>query len=251
VKQRNPGDGIHFYAGPTHQCGYHPDRTARSLYVDPYQPPGKGLYDQLIEHGFRRSGNLIYRHQCPTCNACRSLRVDVNQHQPTRSERRLLRRNSRLTVHHTLPLFSDEVFELYCRYQSSRHPGGGMENPTPGEFLAFLSGPWCQTEFIEFREDRRVLAVAVVDRLASGLSAVYTFFDPEESRRSLGSLAILWQIAEAKRLGQRWLYLGYWIESSEKMAYKSRFRPAQILGEDGWQWLGACRTLDESAAEAG
>ncbi|GAB6040020.1 arginyltransferase [Endothiovibrio diazotrophicus] len=240
-------EDIAFYLGQEHPCSYLEERVARSIFLDPERDPDRRLYSVLVDHGFRRSGRYVYRPNCGGCNACIPLRLPVARFQPSRRDRRTWKANRDLTVTAHEPAFSDERFDLYRRYQEARHRDGGMDDPRPEEFLRFLDAPWSPTRFHEFRLGGRLLAVAVTDHLEQGLSAVYTFFDPDEANRGLGNLAVLWQIEEARRTGLPFLYLGYWIAESAKMAYKSRFRPAETFLDDAWHPLD---TPPDSAANA-
>lgn len=132
--------------------------------------------------------------------------------------------------------FKDEHFDLFARYLGVRHAGGGMDPASPDNYWSFIASRWSPTWLCEFRRDRELLAVAVMDRLENGLSAVYTFFDPLEETRGLGTFAILWQIAEARRLELKWVYLGYWIQQCGKMVYKARFKPHEIFVAERWGW---------------
>ena len=154
---------------------------------------------------------------------------------PRRSQRRVWRKNQDLTVSPVAPRFNSEHFDLYCRYLNSRHEGGGMDNPTPESYIDFLTSNWSRTVFYEFRLDEQLLAIAVVDRLKTGLSAVYTFFDPDYSVRSLGVYAILWQIEAAKHLNLENLYLGFWIQDCQKMSYKTQYQPLEYYSHGKWQ----------------
>lgn len=232
----NAPRAIMLYRSPAQACSYLAGRQAVNEWADPAVVDA-GVYDRLIELGFRRSGSHVYRPGCPDCAACISMRVDVQLFRPERRDRRCLVANADLTLAWARPECSEEGFELYRRYLAARHPGGGMDNPTPEGFRQFLIGDWSRTRFLEMRRDRKLLAVAVTDQVRDGLSAVYSFFDPDESRRGLGNFAVLSQIRLAREAGLRWLYLGYWIESSRKMAYKGRFRPAEGFIEGHWRPL--------------
>jgi arginine-tRNA-protein transferase len=135
-------------------------------------------------------------------------------------------------------VFDQEHFDLYRRYTRLRHPGGGMDTDEPAQYRGFLISPWADTRFVEFRKEGRLLAVAVTDVMNQGLSAVYTFFDPDEPRRSLGVYAVLWQIDYARREGLPWVYLGYWIAETAKMSYKTRYRPLEAYLGGEWRRLG-------------
>lgn len=226
-----------FLATPPHPCSYLPGRQAVSLFADPRAGMSTELYGELAESGFRRSGVDVYRPMCPGCQACIPVRIPVARMTHRRRERRIWECNADLRVSLQSSEFRNEHYDLYCRYLTARHSGGGMDNPTPEGYLQFLRSAWCETRFVEFRKEGKLLAVAVTDVLPSGLSAVYTFFDPEASRRSLGTHTILWQAQEARRRGLPWLFLGYWIEACDKMRYKGRFRPLQALEEGVWRDL--------------
>lgn len=223
-----------FYASREHPCSYLPDRQATSLFADPNQPMNMALYGLLLEYGFRRSGRHVYRPCCTDCKACLSLRVPVDAIELQRIDRRIIQRNADIEITPVEQCFNQEHFALYRDYIASRHGGGGMDNAQPQEYLTFLTSPWSDTAFYEFRLSGRLVAVAVTDRSYNALSAVYTFYDPHESARSLGHFAVLSQIAEAKRQGLDWLYLGYWIEDCAKMRYKTRYRPHEVYRNGMW-----------------
>lgn len=223
-----------FHASAPHECSYLADRTAVTLFVDPNASLSTEGYSELVDFGFRRSGDYVYRPACPGCQACVSIRVPVADFRPNRSQRRCWVRNQDLRVTPLGPSFDDTHFRLYQRYIRHRHPGGGMDTDSPTRYLEFFLSSWAETEFYEFRSPRGLVAVAVVDRLRHGLSAVYTFFDPNEHGRSLGTFACLWEIARTRQLGLDWLYLGYWVAGCDKMDYKTRFRPYEAL--EGHLW---------------
>lgn len=228
-------DRLALYLSPEHPCGYLDDQLARTVFLDPQVTPQQSLYSAFAAQGFRRSGSFLYRPQCERCQACVPVRVAVAEFHPDRGQRRVWRKNQDLVIR-VIPTEADpEHFELYQRYLMQRHPGGGMDEHTPADYHAFLTSRWSNTRSVEFRLNGSLIGAAVMDELDDALSAVYTFYDPRLSRRSLGTFAILWQIEAARRHGLRWLYLGYWIAASRKMAYKNRFRPFERFGPDGWQ----------------
>ena len=230
----NQGMPISFYATPPHACNYLPERMATTVFADPNALMDMHIYSALIAHGYRRSGEHIYTPHCEACHSCKPMRLAVAEFHASRSQRRNWQQNSSLTAELKTASFVQEHYELYTRYLASRHQGGGMDNPTPESYMEFLTTDWCDTEFVEFRLHGELLGVAVVDVVKQGLSAVYTFFDPGQASRGLGTYAVLWQIEEARRRQLPYLYLGYWIEESEKMAYKARFRPHQIYSGGVW-----------------
>ena len=218
-----------------HACGYYPDRTAQNLVVDPAAPHIARIYDGALQQGFRRAGGHVYFPRCPACQACTPCRIPVNQFAPDRSQRRCGRHNADLQARLAPARFSDEYFALYTRYLGARHAGGGMDEPSPEDFDRFLYTAWSPTRFLELRRAERLLAVAVTDLCSDGLSAVYTFFDPAEDRRGLGTFAILSQLRLAQRMGLSHLYLGYWIAGHPKMDYKARFRPLELRVAGSWR----------------
>lgn len=243
MKQQEPGRStaaaaqphrLALYATGLHECPYLPGRQARTAFVDPDATMTGEIYANLLQQGFRRSGPYVYRPACPGCSACQSLRVPVAQFRPNRRQRRCISRNADLEVIPRPPRLREAEFDLYRRYIAARHTGGSMDNPTREGYLQFLTAPWQDTTFYAFQLHGRLVAVAVSDRLADGLSAVYTFFDPALHRRSLGNYAILWQIEEARRLGLDYVHLGYWVAGSTKMAYKADFRPHEIRVGSHW-----------------
>lgn len=222
-----------FHTNP-HACGYWPDREARDLVVDPRDPLLADAWPQLLAWGFRRSGELVYRPHCQACRACVPVRIDLASFTPTRSQRRCLAMNHDVEAR-VLPAepVADHI-ALYRSYLRARHPGGGMDTHGSNEFVQFLIGRWGQTRFLELREHGELLALAVTDVSEHALSAVYTCFRPELTRRGLGTLAILRQLAWARRDGLRHLYLGYWIEGHPRMDYKRHFRGLERLDRNGW-----------------
>lgn len=228
--------GLRFFATPPRPCSYLPGRQSVSVFADPGARLSQPQYDSLATLGFRRSGGDLYRPACAGCNACVPVRVEV-PYRRSRNQQRVWHRNRDLVCRDLPPAYRDEHYALYMRYQRHRHPGGGMDETTPEQYLDFLTCDWSRTRFLEFRAGGRLLGVAVTDYLADALSAVYTFFDPDQAARSLGTFSILYQLDLAQRLGLDWLYLGYWIADCRKMAYKVRFRPLQGLRDGRWSRL--------------
>lgn len=228
-------DQVRLFQTLPHACGYYADRTAQNLVLDPAAPQLDQLYGPALERGFRRAGGHLYLPHCAQCHACTPCRIDVANFEPDRAQRRCLKRNDDLTIVESIPGYNRERHALYERYLQTRHAGGGMDDAEASDFRRFLTAPWSPTLFLEFRQESRLLGVAVTDVCLTGVSAVYTFFDPDEVARSLGTFAILQQVDLARRRGIPWLYLGFWIEGHPKMDYKRRFRPLQVRGPDGWQ----------------
>ena len=229
---------LSFYATLPHDCNYRPDELAVSAVADPRAQMSTELYGELIERGFRRSGGHVYAPHCPNCRSCIPTRVVASRFTPNRSQRRNLKQNADIDAFRMPARADDEYYALYERYLKGRHPGGGMDDPTPESFETFLVSDWCETLFVEFREKGKLLGLAVTDLLPQGLSATYTFYDPEIGpARGLGTYAILWQIEEAQRRHLPHLYLGYFIPECDKMNYKNRFRPVEGLVDGEWREL--------------
>ncbi|RMF13326.1 MAG: arginyltransferase [Gammaproteobacteria bacterium] len=224
-----------FYATPEHDCSYLPDRQAVTLFVDPSLPVSDTLYTRLSQIGFRRSGQHYYRPKCHNCQACVPVRVPVWDFEWKRTHRRVLKANAHLTLQNRPVDFYPEHFDLYCRYIEARHRDGDMYPPSREQYDSFLLDARPGSFLMEFREHDAVVCVAVVDRLQDGLSAIYTFFSPDHPRNSLGTLAILHQIHQCQLFSLPYLYLGYWIEHSPKMAYKNRFTPLEYYINQEWR----------------
>lgn len=232
-------DDLRLFHTGAHPCGYFPERSARDLVLDPRDPQLAEWYPLALSWGFRRSGDIVYRPHCARCRACTPVRVRVAEFKPDRSQRRCVARNADLRIRVLPAERSDEHLALYRRYLAARHAGGGMDDHGAPEFDQFLVGSWSTTRFIEFRlpadhASGELLAVAVTDMTADALSAVYTFFDPAQVDRGLGTYAILRQLEWAAQEAREFLYLGYWIEGHPKMDYKRRFQPMEAY--DGQRW---------------
>ena len=225
---------LSLYLTAEHSCGYFADRNSANIVPDPKIPMNRSLYSLLVSNGFRRSGNFVYRPHCPGCQSCLPCRIDIAHFRPGRNQRRCLKKNSDLTTHIISARYSDEYFDLYTRYLNARHHDSSMANPQEDDFKQFLLCDWKQTLFIESRLNQRLISVTVADYLADGLSAVYTFFDPAEDKRSLGTHAVLQQIWFSQLYQLPYVYLGYWIKDHPKMHYKNSFKPLQIFQQNQW-----------------
>ena len=222
------------YTTYPHSCSYLEDQEATTLFVDPRQPMDKALYSNLSLLGFRRSGSHVYRPHCSHCEACIPARIPVAQFEPRRGQTRTWKRNQDLRVRRTDDLRDEDAFGLYCRYIELRHYDGDMYPPDREQYESFLNDAWDCTHYYRFYDGPKLIALAVVDELQDGMSAICTFFDPDLDKRSLGTFAILWQIERAKALGLEYLYLGYWIRGCKKMSYKSEFRPLELYVKNRW-----------------
>lgn len=225
---------LKFYCTPAHRCSYLPEREAVTLFLDPKAAVSNEMYASLTGVGFRRSGDFIYRPHCGTCHACIPVRVPVAQFRPDRNQRRCIEQNADLMVISAPPRYTAEYYALYEKYIEARHQDGDMFPPSRNQFRSFLLCSWANSRFYEFRAEGRLVALAVVDHIENGMSAVYTFYDPADDDRSLGRYAILWQLREARARGLTYLYLGYWIRQCRKMSYKREYRPLEYL--DGQTW---------------
>lgn len=225
---------LSFYATPEHECSYLPERSTITLFADPGAQLNNKIYSTLAEYGFRRSGKHIYRPACPLCSACIPVRILVQDFKPRRTQRRIWKRNQDLAIHACASEYNEEHHALYRKYMDNRHKDGSMDEADPEKYMEFLTSDWSATRFMEFRLGQKLVAVAVMDELERGLSAVYTFFDPDYVTRSPGVYSILWEIEYARNMNAPYLYLGYWIEECSKMSYKSQYQPLEMFQEGKW-----------------
>jgi arginyl-tRNA--protein-N-Asp/Glu arginylyltransferase len=230
-----PLSALHLYLTAPYPCSYLPEAEARSQVATPSFLISTVVYSELVRHGFRRSGTFTYRPRCDSCQQCVPVRVVAGDFQPTRSQRRSCKQHYDLSA--TIHALQDkpEYFELYRRYQEARHRDGGMDDDSPEQYRNFLLQSHVDTMLVEFREGDVLRMVSVIDVLQDGLSAVYTFYDTDIPQASFGTYNVLWQIELCRKLQLPYLYLGYWIADSRKMAYKARFQPLQGLKDNVWQ----------------
>jgi arginine-tRNA-protein transferase len=224
-----------FFATTSVPCPYVPDRAERKLIVELTGRGAAGFYDELSRAGFRRSHRFAYRPACRQCAACVPVRIAVEEFADTRSTRRVRNVNRGLRTRLMTGRATPEQFHLFTAYQHSRHRDSDMAAMTYADYRSMVEDSAVRTAVAEFRDAEGALAaVALIDRLDDGFSAVYTFYDPSRGKESLGTWSILWLVEECRRQGLPYVYLGYWIEESPKMAYKARFPALERLTGKGW-----------------
>lgn len=240
MTQHFPTRQLRFFLTAPSPCPYLPDRYERKVFAHLPLAEGAAVNDSLTQVGFRRSQNIAYRPACESCQACVSARIPAGDYIFSRSERRALARNEDLERRIVEAEATMEQFDLLRRYLTARHADGGMAEMTWPDYVAMVEDTAVRTHIVEYRlasaEHGRgeLMACALVDVMSDGLSLVYSFYDPEAGRRSLGSFVILDHVVQAALAGLPYVYLGYWVRGSEKMDYKVRFSPIELLKPEGW-----------------
>ena len=225
---------IKLFTTQSHACSYLPGEEARTLFIDPEYEVSTEFHTHLSEIGFRRSGAHMYRPHCSNCQHCVASRVIVERFTLNKRFRRILRRNEDLKVEVVDSIATDEYYVMYEKYINERHSDGDMYPASREQFESFLVQACESTLFYRISSGERLVAVMITDLLSNGLSAVYTFYNINEQKRSLGNYAILWQIEEARRRNLPYVYLGYWIRDCDKMNYKLEYRPIELLLNQRW-----------------
>ena len=225
---------VRLFRTSPHPCSYKENHRASTVFVDPELVIDKSLNSKLSDLGYRRSGAHLYRPDCDFCSACISCRIPIDQFEFNRVQRKIWNNNKDLQVIERNDLTCEESYSLYERYINTRHADGDMYPATPEQFEAFIKTKTVDTRFFMFYQESRLITVSVTDILDHGLSAVYTFFDPAESKRSLGIYSILHQINMANTLKLPHVFLGYWVKNCQKMEYKCKFRPLEMLIDGNW-----------------
>jgi len=218
-------------------CPYLENQQSASILVDPEHQVDRQLFSMLSRSGFRRSGEMLYSPKCPSCAACVSVRIPTDRFLISKSQKRVWRKNLDLSASLEDVRFEQEHFDMYLRYQRGRHPDSSMCDEDTEKYTGFIDSSFSESKFLIFRLNGRLIGISVLDQFEGGLSAVYTFFEPEFSNRSLGTYAILYSLKIAKTNGIPFVYLGYWIDGSQKMDYKRNFKPLQGYQERQWKDL--------------
>ncbi len=229
---------LQFYVTTPYKCGYLPDKLAQSLIAAPHHLVDAHVYSGLIQQGFRRSGKFAYRPHCENCSACIPVRVVLSEFASTRSQKRAYKQHADLSACVMPVQYKEAHFALYASYQKSRHFDDDSLNNAPDDteqYRQFLCQSNVESLMVEFRDTKnQIKIVSVIDVVRDGVSAVYTFYDTTEAKTSYGTYSIMWLAEWTKNLGLPYLYLGYWIQESQKMSYKQAFKPQQKLADGAW-----------------
>lgn len=236
-----PLQKLRFYVTTAYSCGYLPNKLAQSLIAAPQHLVKADIYDGLIQQGFRRSGEFVYRPHCENCQECVPVRLIVDSFTPSRSQKRAFKHHQNLSTTILPVAFYEEHYQLYTAYQQTRHFDESKETERDTsdhaveQYQSFLCKSNVETVLVEFRNHGQLKMVSVIDIVEDGISAVYTFYDTTDPKASYGTFNVVWQAAWARNLSLPYLYLGYWIKDSRKMAYKQNYQPLEKLIDGQWK----------------
>jgi len=225
-----------FYITPEHCCPYLDDKQSKTLFMSPEVAPNEELYDRLINNGFRRSGDHIYRPHCDDCKACISIRIPCDTFTATKQQKRCAKKGLRFSQRLQPACFDQQHYQLFERYINARHTDGDMYPTSEKQYREFILSDWLNTQFLDLLEPTtgELIACLVFDEINSGTSAIYSFFDPDYSRFSPGRLLVLNLINFTREKQLKYVYLGYWIKNCRKMSYKGEYRPTECFIDDRW-----------------
>ena len=229
-----PLQKLQFYVTTGYSCGYLPNKLAQSLIASPQHLINADVYSGLIQQGFRRSGKFAYRPLCENCQECVPVRIILQDFTPSRSQKRAYKQHQNLIATILPVAFYAEHYALYAAYQKARHTTDELNQDDAEQYRNFLCQTNVESVLVEFRENKQLKMVSVIDIVHDGISAVYTFYETSDAKASFGTYNVMWQIEWAKTQNVSYLYLGYWIKDSQKMAYKQNFKPLEKLIDDEW-----------------
>mgnify|MGYP000058922174 FL=1 len=220
------------------ECGYLPALESNSIFIDPESEPSKDQLNLFHLQGFRRSGKLVYRPHCPDCNACQSSRIINLEFRASKNQKKAIKRNQDISLQWSEAIFTDEHYQLYQRYINQRHCDGEMFPASEEQYRGFLIEGHGTHKFLELRDiEGALIGCCVVDIFYDGLSAIYSYFDPDQPRRSLGRFIVLALISQCQQMGLPYTYLGYWIKNASKMSYKADYQPLEVFDGEFWRKL--------------
>jgi len=234
-KHKPSFEKIQFYTTTEYSCSYIDKMDAQSLVATSYKSINQNIFQDLIKKGFRRSGQYIYKPNCKSCTACIPIRLVAKKFMPSKSQKRIYRKHENLKVQESSLIFKQEHFDLYLKYQNKRHSFINNDQNNLGDYTDFLIKSNVKSKLFEFRDGDLLKIVSIVDIMSDGISAVYTFFDPDDEKVSYGTHSIIWLINWCKTQQLKYMYLGYWIGECNKMKYKTNFKPYELYIKAYWQ----------------
>ena len=234
-KNKPSFEKIQFYKTTEYNCSYIDKMDAQSLVVTPYKSIDQNIFQDLIEKGFRRSGQYIYKPSCKSCTACIPIRLSVQKFLSSRSQKRIFKKHQHFDVREVSLAFKQEHFDLYSKYQNKRHSSINNDQNKIDDYNDFLIKSNVNSKLVEFWDGDLLKIVSIIDMMSDGISAVYTFFDPDDKKVSYGTYSIIWLINWCKTQQVKYMYLGYWIGECNKMKYKTNFKPYELYIKGYWQ----------------